>query len=44
MHISTLNTSLTSLLPSLLLGLTLMLATPTLVAADDRHRSQGQHG
>jgi len=43
MHISTLNTALTSLLPSLLLGLTLMLATPTLVAADDRHRAQGQH-
>lgn len=40
MHISTLNTALTSLL----LGLTLMLATPTLVAADDRHRAQGQHG
>ena len=44
MHISTLNTALASLLPSLLLGLTLMLATPTLVAADDRHRAQGQHG
>ena len=43
MHISTLTTALTSLLPSLLLGLTLMLATPTLVAADDRHRAQGQH-
>ncbi|WP_324691187.1 hypothetical protein U0O11_01195 [Cobetia sp. D5] len=44
MHISTLTTALTSLLPSLLLGLTLMFATPTLVAADDRHRAQGQHG
>lgn len=43
MHISTLNTALASLLPSLLLGLTLMLATPTLVAADDRHRAHGQH-
>lgn len=47
MHISTLTTALHSPLPSLLasllLGLTLMLATPTLVVADDRHRAQGQH-